>query len=92
MDVLGLINHLFNFALPALALAMVMPLSTRWTRMGRAAAARLTTQMLLHAALNLLVLAAGLWIFGRDGKMLAYLGMVIVCATTHWLLLKAWRA
>ena len=92
MDALDLINHLLNFALPAIALALVLPLSTRWTRLGRAGAAPLTPQILLHAVLNVLVLAAGLWVFGRDGKMLTYLAMVIVCATTHWLMLKAWRA
>ncbi len=92
MDVLDLINHLLNFALPAFVLAIVLPLSTRWTRMGRAATTRLPTQILLLAVLNVLVLAAGLWIFGHDGKMLTYLGMAIACATTHWLLLNAWRA
>jgi len=92
MDVLDWINHLLNFALPALVMAMVLPLSTRWTHMGRTAMTRLTTQIFLLAALNVLVLAAGLWIFGRDGKMLTYLGMATVCATTHWLLLTAWRA
>lgn len=92
MDLLDLINHLLNFALPALVLAIVLPLSTRWTRIGRAAKARMTTQMLLHAALNVLVLAAGLWAFGHDGKMLSYLGMATVCATTQWLLLAPWRA
>jgi hypothetical protein len=92
MDVLDQINHLLNFALPAFVLAFVMPLSTRWTRMGRAATSRLTTQVLLHAVFNVLVLVAGLWVFGRDGKMLTYLGMATVCATSQWLLLAAWRA
>lgn len=92
MDLLDLLNHLLNFTLPALALAIVLPLSTRWTRTGRTATARLTTQMAVHAVLNVLVLAAGLWVFGHDGRMLSYLGMAAVCATAHWLLLASWRA
>jgi len=31
-----------------------------------------------------LVLIAGLVLFGRDGKMLTYLGLVVMAATTQW--------
>jgi hypothetical protein len=37
------------------------------------------------------VLVIGLLVFGRDGKMLTYLSMVLCCATVQWAMFKAWR-
>lgn len=91
MGVLGAINHLLNFVLPALALALLMPVCTRWLAMGRSAPVGLARQMLVLVLVHVAVLVAGLWVFGRDGKMLSYLGMAVAGATTQWLLLAAWR-
>jgi len=48
------------------------------------------------AAINFIVslaaLLLGLVFFGRDGKMATYLGMVLMCATSQWLMLRAWQA
>jgi hypothetical protein len=41
---------------------------------------------------NLLVLGAGLVIFGRDGRMATYGAMVAACATLPWALARAWRS
>lgn len=89
MGVFELINHLLNFAWPALALAVAMPLLVRWTPLGRGAAHGLTRQMLVVALVNLAVLVAGLLWFGRDGKMVTYLAMAAASASTLWLLHKA---
>ena len=91
MGVFGLINHLFNFALPACALAVALPLLVRWMPLGRTAAAGLPRQMLVLGLVNLAVLIAGLLWFGRDGKMVTYLAMATASASTLWLLLKGWR-
>ena len=32
----------------------------------------------------LAVLTTGLWLGGRDGKMLTYTAMVVVCASAQW--------
>ncbi len=92
MGVFGLINHLLNFLLPALALAVLLPLCVRWTPMGRGAAVGLGSNMLVLMAVNTAVLLAGLVWFERDGKMLTYLALAVAGASTQWILLKGWRA
>lgn len=92
MGVFGLINHLFNFILPALALAVLLPLCVRWMPMARGTPIRLSRNMLVLMLVNTAVLLAGLLLFGRDGKMATYLALAVVGATTQWLLLKAWRS
>ncbi len=91
MGVLALINHLLNFALPALAMALLLPLCVRWTPLGRGAGPGLPRQMLVLAAVNVAVLTAGLLVFGRDGKMATYLAMALASATGQWLLLRGRR-
>lgn len=91
MGLIGLVNHLVNFAWPGLALALLMPLLTRWTSIGRRAPAGLPRQMLVLAGVNLGVLVAGLLWFGHDGKMATYLTMASASACATWMLLKAWR-
>jgi hypothetical protein len=34
----------------------------------------------------------GLWYFGHDGKMATYIGMVLLCASSQWLMQRDWRA
>jgi hypothetical protein len=38
-----------------------------------------------------LVLGAGLWYFGVDGKMATYAGLAVAVASTQWVLCRAWR-
>ena len=38
------------------------------------------------------VLAAGLVLWGRDGKMLTYAALVVACATCQWVLVRGWKA
>jgi len=91
MSLPGLLDHLFNFLLPALwvgsLLAFVAPMLLK--------KARPNHSFLIQAAINsgasLLVLLAGLVIFGRDGKMLSYAAMVLACASAQWLASRAWR-
>jgi hypothetical protein len=82
--------HLFNFVLPALALAIFMPLAGRWvmgpgrTRLGR--------RMGVHALIGLTVLIAGLWLHGQDGKMSTYIALLLVAATAEWLMQRGWAS
>ncbi len=85
------LNHLLNWLAPALWLAVLLPLLTRLAMRKQRAAASLWTQMTANFILNLLVLGLGLWFFGHDGKMMTYLGMTLVCASSQWLFLRAWR-
>ncbi len=91
MGVLGFINHVLNFAAPALALAFVLPVLGRKMPMGRGTAVGMLAQMVVLALVNIVVLIAGLLFFGRDGKMVTYVSMVAACATTQFLMVGAWR-
>ena len=91
MGPLDSLNHLLNFLAPAfwmaLFMAMLGPLVLRGPRgLGRGA------QWLLDFAVCSAVLLAGLWITGRDGKMLTYGALVLACATCQWVLVRGWRA
>lgn len=38
-----------------------------------------------------LALLAGLWLFGRDGRMLTYAAVVLACASSQWLVSRGWK-
>jgi hypothetical protein len=79
-----LVLHLFNFALPAFAMALFMPWAGRWVMgPGRASLRRC---MGVQALCGLGVLVGGLWLHGQDGKMSTYIALVLVAATTEWLM------
>lgn len=80
--------HLFNFLLPALAMALFMPLAGRWV-MGPSRSS-LRRRMGVHALSGGGVLVAGLWLHGQDGKMSTYIALVLAAATTEWLLQRGW--
>jgi hypothetical protein len=88
MTVWLLILHLFNFVLPALAMAALMPWAGRWV-MG-SGGAPLRRRMVTHAVAGVLVLVAGLVLQGHDGKMSTYLALVLVAATAEWAMHRGW--
>ena len=92
MGLLDTFNHLLNFCAPAFALAVAVPVFARLTGAGKAAGAAFALQSAVNFAACLAVLLAGLWVSGHDGKMATYAAMVLVCATTQWLMQRAWRA
>ncbi len=81
--------HLANFVLPALVLAVFMPLAGRWV-MG-AAAMDWPRRVLCHAAAGTVVLAGGLLVEGHDGRMATYAVLVLASATLEWALHRGWR-
>ena len=88
MTVWLLTLHLFNFVLPALAMAALMPWAGRWV-MG-SDAWPLPRRMVVHAVAGVLVLTAGLVLHGHDGKMSTYLVLVLVAATAEWAMHRGW--
>jgi hypothetical protein len=88
MTVWLLTLHLFNFVLPALAMAALMPWAGRWV-MG-SDAWPLPRRMAVHAVAGVLVLTAGLVLHGHDGKMSTYLVLVLVAATAEWAMHRGW--
>lgn len=89
MTVPQFLYHLANFVLPALALAVLMPLAGRWL-IGQSAMSW-PRRMLCHAAAGLAVLLAGLWVQGHDGRMATYGALVLVAGTLEWALHRGWR-
>lgn len=89
MDPLDILLHLLNFAAPALAVALGLALAARLFRLDRSG-----RPWWVLAAINfvagVLVLLAGLWYFGRDGKMATYAALVLVAASVQWLAGRAW--
>lgn len=83
-----LTNHLLNFVAPAAAVALLMVLLTRplsrWFGAGKSMRTA-RAQFLIVFAVNLLVLVAGLLVFGHDGKMTTYALLVIVAAVAQWI-------
>lgn len=91
MSPLGFVLHLLGFALPALALAVLMAAAARFLLPRGTAALGWWASVALNFVAGLAVLGAGLAWFGRDGKMATYAGMVVVVATCQWLSSRAWR-
>lgn len=92
MGPLDLLSHLLNFLAPALWMALVLPLAARLFMKKRPPALTLWVQAAIDFIVGGVVLALGLWFFGRDGKMATYTAMALLCATSQWLMLRGWRA
>ncbi|MFM7698024.1 MAG: hypothetical protein ACKO5X_05245 [Limnohabitans sp.] len=83
---MSLLLHLLNFVAPAFAVAawvaLVSPLLQghypRWRSWRR--------QFFVNSIIGVCVLLLGLLWFGNDGKVVTYAAMVLVCASTQWLL------
>ena len=88
MTAVQLLLHVLNFGMPALAMALFMPCMGRWL-MG-AGGWPLVWRIGLHALLGTLVLVAGLWLQGHDGKMNTYLALVLVAASAEWVMQRGW--
>ncbi len=86
MGLIAIINHAINFLAPAFWLALLLPLCSRIVLRKMAVAHTLRAQVALQLIVGSGVLLAGLLVFGRDGKMLTYLALVVAAASTQWLL------
>lgn len=84
-------NHLLGFAAPALALAVLVAAGARMVLPRGAALVGWWGSVALNFLAGLGVLVAGLWVFGRDGKMATYAAMVVAVATCQWLAGRGWR-
>ncbi|MBI2769923.1 MAG: hypothetical protein HYX47_09890 [Burkholderiales bacterium] len=91
MGPLDLLIHLTSFAAPALAVALLVAAAARFLLPKRPGARIYLAQAAINFVAGLVALAAGLWYFGNDGKMLTYAGLVLACATSQWLASRAWQ-
>lgn len=86
MGPLDLLNHLLNFAAPALFVAAAVTLAGRWVVGKPAAGPPWRVQWAVNAGIGVAVLLGGLLLFGRDGKMATYAALVLAAATSQWLM------
>ena len=91
MGPLDILNHLLNFVAPAAAVALLLALGGRWVARPSGQAPRWWMLALGLFVLGTVVLAAGLLVFGTDGKMATYAALVLVCACGHWVAVRGWR-
>lgn len=91
MGPLDLLNHLLNFVAPAFFVAVLVTLAARTFMRKSPVAVSLWVQSAINFIASVTVLALGLWFFGHDGKMLTYLAMVLLCATSQWVMLRGWK-
>ncbi len=82
--------HILHFTAPALAVAALVSLGGPFL-VGQAILLDLRRRFAFNALAALVVLLAGLWFWGNDGKMSTYAAMVVVCASSQWVLTRAWR-
>lgn len=83
MGFLDVLIHVFNFLLPALAMAVLLPALARllWWRALKGLGWSMTLRV---ACAGVLVLVAGLLIAGRDGAMGTYAALVMSAALVVW--------
>jgi hypothetical protein len=91
MGPLDLILHLLNFVAPAVWVAALIVLATRFLMRKQAKASVWWIQFAIAFSAGVAVLMVGLWIFGRDGKMITYAALVLAVATAQWVAIKAWQ-
>lgn len=91
MSLLDILLHLLNFAAPALALAVLLPLLSRPFTKRQVLLLPWWGQMLLNLVVGVAALLAALWWLGRDGKMAGYAALVLAVATSQWVLVRGWR-
>lgn len=91
MAPLDLFNHLLNFVAPAFAVGFLCAVLARLTVRKSAASLAWWVQGAINFVVGAVVLAAGLAIFGHDGKMATYAALVVACGTSQWLVGGGWR-
>jgi hypothetical protein len=91
MGTSDILFHLAGFLAPAAFLALTLPAACWLLLRSTRQRTPLWAQAALVFVASTAVLAAGLWWFGRDGKMATYGAMVLAAGTLQWLAVRGWR-
>lgn len=83
--------HLIGFTAPAVAVAVLVALAARLLMPGRANVRPWWLESAINSIVGVLVLVAGLWHFGVDGKMATYAALVLAVASCQWATSRGWR-
>ena len=89
MGPLDFLLHLFNFVAPAFGVAVLLPTGARWIFGPAAGGASWSRQVFVIGLVGSLVLWAGLWLLGRDAKMLTYAALILACATSQFVMSRS---
>lgn len=91
-----LLDHILNFLAPAAVVSLLLVLLSRFfsrfLASKRPVAQSMRVQVAIIFIVNVLVLAAGLVLFGNDGKMATYAALVLASAVCQWVLWRGWKA
>jgi hypothetical protein len=91
MAPLDLLDHLLNFIAPAFAVGFLCALLGRVALRPSGQRMAWWVQGAVNFGVGVAVLAAGLVVFGQDGRMATYAALVVACATSQWLVSGAWK-
>ena len=83
MNPFDLLNHLLNFAAPAIVVGLFLAYSSLIFYRNAALARTGYAQAAINSVAGIVALVIGLWFFGRDGKMATYGAMVVFCAASQ---------
>lgn len=90
-----LVNHGLNGLAPAALMALLLPLLARvfigFLTSNQAVTPAWWAQAAINFVVGGVVLTAGLVLFGRDGKMLTYVVLVLAMALSQWWQLGGWK-
>ena len=90
-----LTNHLLNFIAPAAFVALLLVLLSRLSfgffEIKQPVAHSRWAQAAIIFIVGVSILAAGLVVFGRDGKMMTYAALVLGAALCQWVLVRGWK-
>jgi len=84
MDFVDLLNHTANFFAPCIFVGFFMAVTAPWLFKKLPQRYTLFVRGLLNTLAAALAMAAGLWFFGNDGKMMSYLGLALASALSQF--------
>ena len=84
MDFVDLLTHTANFVAPCIFVGFFMAVTAPWLFKKSPQRHPLVTRTLLNSLAAALAMAAGLWFFGNDGKMMSYLGLALASALSQF--------
>lgn len=92
MGPLDFAYHVLGFVAPAIALSLLVALAARLFLPGKPMGDSWWVPVTVNFITGTAVLGAGLWYWGRDGKMSTYAALVAVVATGQWVMSRGWRS
>jgi hypothetical protein len=91
MGLLDILDHLLGFLAPALGGAVLLAVISTFSMKKWHYSSAIWRQAAINFIVGAGILAGGLVFFGRDGKMLTYLALVLAMATSQWWQLGGWK-